>query len=79
MAEWTPLLNMGAVGVVLAWFLWKDEPRKRAMERAIEQNTLTLTILLIEIERTSPQAKEQAELIKSAIHKARRARGESEE
>jgi hypothetical protein len=78
-APWAPLINMGGVGAVLVWFLWKADPRMRAIESSVDRNTQSILILLLEIDRTSPQAKEQAQAVLADIKKARKARGESEE
>jgi hypothetical protein len=78
-APWAPLINMGGVGAVLVWFLWKADPRMRAIESSVDRNTQAILILLLEIDRTSPQAKEQAQAVLTAIKKARKARGEPDE
>ena len=36
---WTPLINIGAIGCVLAWFLFRSEPRMARVERAIDRGT----------------------------------------
>lgn len=41
----SPLINLGAMGVVLIWFMFRAEPRMRGMERAIDRQTRA-TILL---------------------------------
>jgi hypothetical protein len=57
---WTPFAQMGGVGLVLAWFMWKNEPRMRSMEAAIERNNRAMLMLLLEIQRTTPEAQKQA-------------------
>lgn len=77
--DFMPLLNLGAIGFVLAWFLWKADPRMRAIESAVDRLADAVLILLLEIDRTTPQAKAQAEVLQDKIRVARRARGEPEE
>lgn len=72
--DWSPLLNMGGVGLVLVWFLWKAEPRMRAIESAIDRNSRSILILLLEISRTTPEAKIQANAVVTEIEKAEEAR-----
>lgn len=66
-----PFINLGAIGMVLAWFLWKAEPRMRAVEAAIDRQTQAILILLLELERTSPAAKERAEELLKRIEAAK--------
>lgn len=65
-----PFVNLGAIGMVLGWFLWKAEPRMRAVEAAIDRQTQAILILLLELERTTPAAKERAEEILKRIESA---------
>jgi hypothetical protein len=66
-----PFVNLGAIGMVLGWFLWKAEPRMRAVEAAIDRQTQAILILLLELERTTPAAKERAEEILKRIEAAK--------
>ncbi len=77
--DFSPLVNLGAMGVVLAWMLWKAEPRMRAVESAIDRQSAAILILLLEIDRTTPEAKRQATVVMEEIKAARRARGEPED
>jgi len=67
-ADWKdflPLVNTGAIGVVLAWFMLRDEPRKRSMEETIERgNRINLVIVLAISELSSGLKGQAAELLK---------------
>lgn len=56
-----PLLNVGAIGVVLAWLMWRVEPRMKANEAATDRNTRATLLLLIEIPAIAEAVKEQAQ------------------
>ncbi len=46
------IYSLGATGVVLAWFMYKFEPRMRSMEIAIQQSSraqLVLTLAIAEM------------------------------
>jgi hypothetical protein len=45
----SPLLQFGGVGVCLAWFMMRSEPRLRAIEAAIDRITRALIVLSISI------------------------------
>lgn len=48
--EWiSPLLQFGGVGVCLIWFMFRSEPRLRAIEAAIDRVTRVLIVLSIAI------------------------------
>lgn len=48
--EWLmPLLQFGGVGVCLIWFMFRSEPRLRAIEAAIDRITRALIVLSIAI------------------------------
>lgn len=76
--DFSPLLNVGATGVILAWMLWQAVPRMRGIESAVDRLSDAILILLLEIDRTTPQAREQAQVIRNKIKDARKARGEAE-
>lgn len=75
--EWGPLLNVGAVGAVLLWFMLRAEPRLRGIESAIDRSTRGNLILLLEIKRTTPEGRTAAETLKQEIEAAAKARGET--
>ncbi len=48
--DWiSPLLQFGGVGVCLVWFMFRSEPRLRAIEAAIDRVTRALIVLSIAI------------------------------
>lgn len=72
---WAPFVNMGGVGLVLAWVLWKLEPRMRGLEAAIERQSRAVLVLLIEIKSTSPEGRTQAAAILKELDEAAKLRG----
>ena len=56
-----PLLNLGAVGAVLAWFLLKAEPRMRAMEDAIDRLVRAQMLDILSRPEVAPAIKDQAQ------------------
>lgn len=61
MGEWAQLLNVGAVGVVLAWFLYKLEPRLRDIEEALDRLTQAQLLLLINQPHTPEATRREAQ------------------
>jgi len=53
-------LNYGVAGLMLLWFMLRNEARMKAMETAITRNTRANIIMLLEIKRTSEEGKRQA-------------------
>lgn len=41
----SPLLQLGGVGACLVWFMFRSEPRLRAIEAAIDRITRSLIVL----------------------------------
>lgn len=72
---WQPIINLGGIGLVLAWVLWKLEPRMRGLEAAIERNTRANLVMIIEIKRTSEEAKKAAQEMIDEIDQAAKLRG----
>ncbi len=68
--DFTPLINGGALSIILAWFLWKHEPRIKAIEEAIDRMSRTLLLFLLELAHVSDAAKLQAKAIIEEIGKA---------
>lgn len=49
-SEWFgPLLQLGGVGACLAWFMFRSEPRLRAIEAAIDRASRTMIVMTIAI------------------------------
>lgn len=44
-----PLLNLGGVGVVLAWMLWRTDRRLERLERAIDRLTRAQLLFLLAV------------------------------
>lgn len=68
MGALAPLIQVGAVGAILAWYLVKQEPRMRAIEfelqtqsRAILLNTLANPHASAQIREAALELKEQVE------------------
>lgn len=48
--DWiSPLLQFGGVGVCLIWFMFRSEPRLRAIESSIDRSTRSMILLSIAI------------------------------
>lgn len=71
-----PLINIGAVGVILAFVLWKLEPRMRGAECAIDRLTRAIAIMLTELPHVLDGAKRQCAQLEAELDDAARARGE---
>lgn len=74
-----PLVNIGAVGVILAFVLWKLEPRMRGAECAIDRLTRAIAIMLTELPHVLEGAKRQCAQLNSELDEAARARGDKKE
>lgn len=72
--KWMMLGNFGGIGVVLAWFLWKGEPRLRAIEAAIDRLVRIIAIFLIELPHVIDAVKTQCRAMTEELDKAEKAR-----
>lgn len=75
--RWSPLINLGAIGCVLGWFLIKLEPRLRRMEQAIDRSSRAQLMLLIGIRGIEPAVKDQAQTLLKEIEEAQERRQEA--
>lgn len=57
----TPLANVGAVGVILAFVLVSISPRLERIERAIDMNSRAILLDIVSREGSSPVMKVQAQ------------------
>ncbi len=73
---WAPIVNMGGVAAVLFWFMWKNEPRMRAMESSIDRLGRAHLIRLMNDENATELSKEAATAVVAEIDKAAKLRGE---
>jgi hypothetical protein len=62
-----PLINVGAVGAVLAWFMFRTEARLQEIEHAIEVMSKAILILAISNVKDDSPAKSQAEALLSDL------------
>lgn len=68
--QWSPLINLGAIGCVLGWFILRAEPRMVAIEAAINRGVRMTGILIIALDGVPPSVREQArEIISELDHK----------
>lgn len=72
--DFTPLANIGAVGIVLGWLMWKVEPRMKAMEASLDRATRATMLVLIEIPSIAAAIKGQAQEIVDELDEAARKR-----
>jgi hypothetical protein len=56
----TPLANVGAVGLILAWVLWQMNPRLDRIERAIDMNSRSILLDVVSRDNASDFVKKQA-------------------
>lgn len=73
-ADYSPLYNLGAIGVVLGWLMWRVEPRMKSMEAAQDRATRANMLMLIAIPQVADGVKEQAQGISKEIDEAALAR-----
>jgi hypothetical protein len=82
--DWfTPLLQLGGVGACLVWFMFRSEPRLRAIEAAIDRFSRTLIVLSFAIANAleaiqwhaAKSIKLQAEPIDRELDQAEKGRG----
>lgn len=77
--EWVaPLIQTGAVGGVLIWFMFRCEPRLVAIEKAIDRMARSILLLVISSPLNPPQIKNQGEAINAELDEAARARKKPE-
>lgn len=74
--DFGPLINVGGIGVVLAWLLWKSEPRMRGIEAAIDRLTRMIAVFLIELPHVIDAVKLQAREAQADCDRAAAERGE---
>jgi hypothetical protein len=72
--RWSPLINLGAVGCVLAWFMFRMEPRLRRMEQAIDRMSRAIMLAALSMKGVSPALKEQATAVLKEIEDAQERR-----
>lgn len=57
------LANFGAIGVVLAWVLWRIEPQLRQLERAVDRLTRAQMLTLLALPEVEEPIKRQAQTV----------------
>lgn len=72
---WMPLANMGGIGVMLIWFMFRHEPRMKAVEAAMDRSSRTDLLRLIASPHVAPEVKDEATAIMKEIDAAERDRG----
>jgi hypothetical protein len=74
--DWGQFANYGICGAILAWTLWRAEPRLRGIEAAIDRLTRMIAIMLTELPHVLEGAKAQCRVMDRELDAAARARGE---
>lgn len=70
-ASWyQPLVNMGAIGIVLGWFMLRAEPRLRAIEASIDRVARALMVAVLSMKSCDASLKEQAQSIINEVEEA---------
>ena len=72
--ELTPLLNGGAIACVLAWFMFKAEPRLKGIEDAIDRQSRALLMWMLQQEGAGAGIKTQATTLLAEVTEAENAR-----
>ncbi len=73
-ADYSALYNLGAIGVVLAWMMWKVEPRMKAVEAALDRATRANMLMLIAAREVSDAVKGLAKGIEDEVEAAEEGR-----
>ncbi len=74
--EWTTsLIQLGGVGACLAWFMFRSEPRLRAIEAAIDRMSRAILLIVGSVPSASDVQKQQAKDLTAEIEKAEKRRG----
>jgi hypothetical protein len=68
--EFAPLANLGAMGLVLLWFMWRLEPRLRKLEETIDRQTRMNGYVIIALESLSPAIKKQVDVVIKEVEDA---------
>lgn len=68
-AELSPILNLGAVGAVLLWFMLRSEPRLVRVEEALNRMTRMLGHTIVSMENVDEAVKRQAKSIVEELDK----------
>lgn len=68
-AEFGPLIQTGAIGVVLAWFLFRIEPRIRALERAVDRFSRVMLLDILSRPSVSLSVTREAQQMIEDIHR----------
>jgi hypothetical protein len=66
---WVSLTNIGAVGAVLIWFMFRAEPRLKAIEKATDRQTRAMILLTLNMPSTSARLQELGKEIVQEIEK----------
>lgn len=74
--DFSLLWNAGVCGVILAWTMWKAEPRLRGVEAAIDRLTRMIAIMLTELPHVMQGAKDQCRVVMRELDVAAHRRGE---
>jgi hypothetical protein len=61
--KWGPLLNLGAIGCVLLWFMMQLTPQIKALVAALDRSTRMSGLTIIALEFLPKSVKEQANRI----------------
>lgn len=69
-----PIFQLGAVGAVLAWFMFKAEPRLRGIEEAIDRHSRANMLFLLKINNLTQGEKLQIEQLLQEMDEADKSR-----
>lgn len=70
MDKWSPLVNLGAVGCILAWFILQATPLMKSLVAAIDRNTRASMLAVISMHGVPPNVRDQAaDILREIEHK----------
>lgn len=59
--EWiSPILQLGGIGGCLVWFMFRSEPRLRAIEASIDRMARAILLLVVSLPQANSSTKQQA-------------------
>jgi hypothetical protein len=69
-AQYAPLVNVGAVGLILWWFMQRAEVRFKAIEDAIDRSTKSQMLSILSRNDVRPEIKAEAQAVLDEVKDA---------
>lgn len=71
-AVYEPIVNIAGIGAVLGWFMFRNEPRMRAIEAAIDRSSRVQLAMLLLLPNLNDNSKRAAQEIMDEIERAKK-------